>query len=382
MAVYDEYRRREMQMMQAQMAMGGGGGQQNYQDMMMQQQMQAYAAQNFQANGGFSNGSGIQAHDAFASQFFDSPGACDKSISQSTYSSFDIQSMDMSSIGANGFDAWNQSQMSNNNSLYASGLISTGSTANRSRGTHRSGAGGNGKSKSSKSALERKLEKVNEAHRRQQAAQALERQQRMMIQQQQMQMMNAVAEGLPQQQQVPTQNQHHRNRSAAQDNMASLNSFGFEAIEEDEITEASYKMSNLGFSEMDMTFNSSVLSIRSKSAPKLSRASENDGQSVGEGTGEDSTPAVNADEMKRSNSDGHEKRGMEEPNVNGITASSIFNQSLSSSNTSSSFSKSQSSMKMKMNASVNMDDFNESFKSMEMSCNNIAEERPNKAQKK
>ena len=43
--------------------------------------------------------------------------------------------------------------------------------------------------------------------------------------------------------------------------MTSLNSFGFEAIEEDELTEASYKMSNLGLSEMDMTFGSDVLSV-------------------------------------------------------------------------------------------------------------------------
>merc|ERR1719420_1230754 len=52
----------------------------------------------------------------------------------------------------------------------------------------------------------------------------------------------------------------HKHNMSSEHNMSSLHSFGFEAIEEDDITEASYKMSNLGLSEMDMTLGSDVLS--------------------------------------------------------------------------------------------------------------------------
>merc|ERR1719183_1394055 len=104
-------------------------------------------------------------------------------------------------------------------------------------------------------------------------------------------------------------------RRGTTENMASLNSFGFDAIEEDDITEASYKMSNLGLSEMDMTFSSDVLSVRSKSVPKM--------------------------------------RAKEDGDDGGVQGSSL--------------SSNESGFNKANNGKYNMDEFNESFKSMEMS---------------
>ena len=119
-------------------------------------------------------------------------------------------------------------------------------------------------------------------------------------------------------------------RRGTTENMASLNSFGFDAIEEDDITEASYKMSNLGLSEMDMTFSSDVLSVRSKSVPKMR----------GKEDGDDGDVA-----LKRSSSmDGDE---------GGVHGSSL--------------SSNESGFNKANNGKYNMDEFNESFKSMEMS---------------
>lgn len=314
-------------------------------------------------------------------------------------SSFDIQSMDMSSLG--GF-SWNQaSGMTNNHDM--SGRISTGSTQMTGR---------SGKSrKSGKSALERKLEKVNEAHRRQQLQEmqldnSNDKQQQQMPSQAQMLpqphphggIAVATAGGVAHQQQQQrspnnNNNTHHRpSRKFSQEhhNMSSLNSFGFEAIEEDELTEASYKMSNLGLSgmsEMDMTFGSSdVLSVRSKSAPKVrvssgesERGDENgngaSGKKKGSGGGNGRRAGSGTEEhpgsQKRSNSEGDAEGtppGVQKDGV-GVTASSVFNHSLSSATSgtsgSSLLSNKSSSMK-KSSHNLSMEDFNESFKSMEM----------------
>jgi len=142
-------------------------------------------------------------------------------------------------------------------------------------------------------------------------------------------------------------------------NMSSLHSFGFEAIEEDELTEASYKMSNLGLSEMDMTFGSDALSVRSKSEPKMRVGDEGEKQQVGERA---SMENDNSPEKRSNFADGAEVHAPDGNGKKGVTASRVFNQSLSSTSNSS-----KSSMKQKLRASnYSMEEFNESFKSMEM----------------
>lgn len=127
--------------------------------------------------------------------------------------------------------------------------------------------------------------------------------------------------------------------------MQSIGSFGFEAIDEDEVTEASCKLSNLAFSEMDMTFNNVVPSTRSKSAPNR-RTKEDHAEN---GT--------------------KQSEGSKAP----VTASSIFDQSLGANSLQSSFNKSSVSMRKGgfNNSNITMDDFNESFKSMDMEDNRV-----------
>ena len=282
--------------------------------------------------------------------------------------------------------------MMNNSNYNMSGMISTGSQRDgvnynpqggggmggmAGGGMGAGGMGGmGGQSKSKKSnkggmsALERKLERVNQAHRQQQA-----QHQMMMQQQQQQAMMQSGQQGGMAQQSGAVQGGHvanvtvptaggpngspskSKNRHAhthSQENMASLASFGFEAIEEDDITEASYKMSNLGFSEMDMTLGESMASIRSKSAPKMRRGEEKREEK------KNRRASDHFEETRRSNSAGDvEGPGTETNNSGGVAASSVFG-----SGTSSSLSK--SSMSLKKGLNMSMEDFNESFKSMEM----------------
>jgi len=352
----------------AQLGLSGGQyhGAQQQQQFANHQQQQYGGNNNIQNYHHQDNNAIGQDQDAFGDQHFNS---CDKTVS--TMSSFDVQSMDMSSLG--GF-SWNQSGYN------MSGLISTGSrndggafnASQRSSSNKKSNKSGGGKS-----SLERKLEKVNEQHRRQQM-QEMQRKQAQMMMMQGGGGGGGVQGGGPidvptaggaswqqQQQQVPTSN---RSRKYSQEhNMASLNSFGFEAIEEDDITEASYKMSNLGLSGMsgmDMTFASDILSIRSKSVPKMRVGSENNNKKKEEKEDgkKNRRASSNEEHLKRHSSDGDgtsSSGGGNKPAVE-VGVSSVFNQSLSStSNTSG------SSMSMKAKA-PNMDDFNESFKSMEM----------------
>mmetsp|Transcript_27875 Transcript_27875/g.52537 ORF Transcript_27875/g.52537 Transcript_27875/m.52537 type:complete len:966 (-) Transcript_27875:599-3496(-) len=353
-----------------------------------QQQQTQHAAQQ-QNNNSYRNdySNAIQAQEVFDRNF----NSCDKTVS--TMSSFDIQSVDMSSLGGL---SWREQSHSNYN---MSGLISTGSTqmsSNRHNNYNASGnntrrrdgagkSGAQGKS-NGKSALERKLEKVNDAHRRQQMQDVqLKTEQMPQAQDQVLQqpmphqphpqggITAATAGGVDQQQQQKRQrissnsssnnngiNNHGimRHSQEPNHNMSSLNSFGFEAIEEDELTEASYKMSNLGLSglsEMDMTIGSDVLSVRSKSPTKVRTSSQ--GES-GSGTkGGASRGKVITDQQKQSNSEGDSEEAPAR-----VTASNGFNHSLSST-------RSSGADVMNKKGSphnFSMEDFNESFKSMEM----------------
>mmetsp|Transcript_12732 Transcript_12732/g.29256 ORF Transcript_12732/g.29256 Transcript_12732/m.29256 type:complete len:738 (+) Transcript_12732:246-2459(+) len=266
-------------------------------------------------------GKDSQVEEAFDRQF----NSCDKTVS--TMSSFDIQSMDMSSLG--GF-SFNQSGYQSN-SNYNMSLISTGSAMSRGGGASR------------KSALERKLEKVNDAHRRevsrkQGLSQNRPKKQGPPIQHDPNYQPPVAANGVKSIS-VPTHRPStNRRKQTAQEvynssnmNMASLSSFGFEAIEEDDITEAaSYKMSNLGLglSEMDMTFSSDILSIRSKSVPKMRDSSEEGDKKP------TTTNQKNGKPKRRSSTDD----GRLQPSSDGPSKNPI-----------------------------DMDEFNESFKSMEFS---------------
>lgn len=299
-------------------------------------------------------------------------------------SSFDMQSMDMSSLG--GF-SWNQSAYN------TSGLISTGDntqTTHSSRynnynasGTIASNGGRGGaksKSKSKKSALERKLEKVNEKHHRQQMQEMQQKQQHAQASQGmihpaiEVPTVGGMAHQKQQQQKQNNNNQRSHKYSQENNMMASLNSFGFEAIEEDEHSKASeYKMSNLGLSglsEMDMTFSSDVMSVRSKSVPKM-REKSGDG-----GAGSGNVNRMASIEDSRSSQKRSSSVDVDGDSNAGITASSVFNQSLSSasersvgstSHKSSSMNNNNTNMKnYKSSLNMSMEDFNESFKSMEM----------------
>jgi len=355
--------------------------QQQYQQYLQQQQQQQQQNQNQEQFSPNYNQEDYNHPEAFADRHFN---ACDKTVS--TMSSFDMQSMDMSSLG--GF-SWNQSAYN------TSGLISTGDntqTTHSSRynnynasGTIASNGGKGGaksKSKSKKSALERKLEKVNEKHHRQQMQEMQYKQQHAQASQgmihptMEVPTVGGMAHQKQQQQQQKQNNNNQRSHKYSQENknmMASLNSFGFEAIEEDEHSKASeYKMSNLGLSglsEMDMTFSSDVMSVRSKSVPKT-REKSGDG---GAGSG-------NANRMASIEDSGSAQKRSSSVDVDGdsnagITASSVFNQSLSSASERSvgstshkSFSMNNNNVNMKnykSSLNMSMEDFNESFKSME-----------------
>lgn len=276
----------------------------------------------------FDQGKDSQVEEAFDRQF----NSCDKTVS--TMSSFDIQSMDMSSLG--GF-SFNQSGYQSN-SNYNMSLISTGSAMSRGGGASR------------KSALERKLEKVNDAHRREMSrkqglSQNRPKKEGPPIQHDPNYQPPVAANGVKSIS-VPTHRPStNRRKQSAQEvynssnmNMASLSSFGFEAIEEDDITEAaSYKMSNLGLSEMDMTFSSDILSVRSKSVPKMRDSSEEDDKNP------TTTNQKNGKPKRRSSTDDGNRL---QPYSDGPSA---LNHSMSS------------------KTPIDMDEFNESFKSMEFS---------------
>lgn len=355
-------------------------------------------------NDGGSNGA-VQAHEAFDDRHLNS---CDNKT-LSTMSSFDVHSMDMSSLG--GF-SWNQSNMSYNMS---SGPISfggstqvssggrhgnsgfdaaSGRSTNGSRGGMDGGSSGRGGG-GGLTALERKLARVNEAHQRQQAldmqmGQARDQQGAMatiphspvLTQQQQRQMtMNqdgaqrsaaaTTGGGEPQQQQ---RSPNHSRQHSRKYQDVSLNSFGFEAIDEDDddVTEASYKVSQLGLSEMDMTFTSDVLSIKSKSVTKR-RGSDEDEKNDDAGdrrvSMEGKPPAV---EGEKPSSDDNKvipseenAHGIEAAHHQHVNASRQSNHSLSSTG-SGSFSQKKVAAPSMGASSFSMDDFNESFKSMEV----------------
>ncbi|KAL7471729.1 hypothetical protein ACHAXS_012017 [Conticribra weissflogii] len=287
------------------------------------------------------------------SEAFDRFNPISSGASVSTMASFDVQSMDMSSIGNFSFNQstntfGGQSSRGDHNTSMMSGLISTGSQMSRG-----SMARAN---KQRKSALERKLEKVNREHRRQQAE---EMGKRKMVAKQQGGVGGSTItdQDLYQQQgtfQVPTLEEgrmkagssgnHHDYSFKSKMHDQSLNSFGFEAIEEDEMTEASYKLSNLGLSEMSMgtmTFNSDVLSIKSRADGGMKSSN-----------GSNSTKDPSVEGTKRS---GSEESASTDPK-NPITASSLFDQSVSSSVTS----------QKAANEAIDLANFNESFRSMDM----------------
>eukprot|EP00804_Cyclotella_cryptica_P020644 CCRYP_003469-RA/>CCRYP_003469-RA protein AED:0.30 eAED:0.30 QI:462/1/1/1/0/0.5/2/451/775 len=274
----------------------------------------------------------------------------DKTVS--TMSSFDVQSMDMSSLGGFSFtnhSLANQSQSQNLNVSAMSGLISTGSALSRS-GTSMA------RKKQSKSSLERKLEKVNEAHRRQQMEEMEKRRMQAML-----------AQGGDQAAfytEVPTK-KPSSNGAATKNNkggmMSSLTSFGFEDIaEEDNFEEASIKMSNLGLSEMEMTFSSDVFSVRSKVDQMRERSTD----------AKDTKPEA----VKRtspSGSDEHRRSpiaGVVPSNNgnNGITASSVFGSSIASEMTASNRDSMSSTASMKKTSEFDLDHFNESLRSMDL----------------
>jgi len=305
--------------------------------------------------------------------------ACDKTVS--TVSSFDAQSMDMSSLG--GF-SWNQSAYN------MSGLISTGDTTQGSQRYNPSvnnasgnmgnasgrgaGSGRGASSGSMKSRLERKLDKVNEQHRRQQMQEMQHKQQ-----DQQGMGYQGVAVQVPtaggmahqqQQQQMSAGNPRSRKYQESNNMMSSINSFGFEAIEEDEIgnDHSELKSSNFrfsGMSEMDMTFGSDLLSVRSKTVPKMSMSDEKKKQSA------EYHRASTAESLQeRTDSDGNVEGVAGNAGGPGLTASGILNQSISSNSASGSSARSyKSSMSTKTTINplnMSMEDFDESFKSMEM----------------
>ena len=277
-----------------------------------------------------------------------------------------------------------------------SGLISTGDNTQTTHSTcynnyNASGTnmgannGGRGstksKSKSKKSALERKLEKVNrrqqmqEMQCKQQPAQAPQG----MMHQGAIEVPTAGGVAHQKQQQQKQNNNNQRSHKYSQENsMASLNSFGFEAIEEDEHSKASeFKMSNLGLSgglsEMDMTFSSDVMSVRSKSVPKMREKSADGGAGSDNVVNRMASIEDSGSPQKRSSSAGNVDGDI---NQAGITASSVFNHSLSSASERSASSTSHKSSSMNNNSmntknhksslNMSMEDFNESFKSMEM----------------
>ncbi|KAL9184950.1 hypothetical protein ACHAXT_002727 [Thalassiosira profunda] len=313
-----------------------------YQQRMQQQQAQPTPQAYHQQQ------QGLAAQEVFGGNPFHS---CDKSVS--TMASFDIHSMDMSSMG--GF-SWNQSGMMTNphNASYNQSMISTGS-ANASQGRYGTTFASSPQSKKKASAggmsaLERKLEKVNEAHRQQKQRQAM-----VLLAQQQALLTGGGDANVS----VPTAQGPKEGSKSYKDHMQSQNSFGFEAIEEDDITHSSYKMSHLGLSEMDMTFASEkdLLSVRSKSAPK-SRA-------TGEAETETANRRASNDGTQRHKSDGDE----DAPAPEGVSAADVFGSHSSGSHSS------EHRNRRRMNMS--MEDFNESFKSMD-----VSEDRRSRGKKK
>ncbi|KAL7486152.1 hypothetical protein ACHAW6_011762 [Cyclotella cf. meneghiniana] len=282
--------------------------------------------------------------EAFNGRQYNPVISSDKTVS--TMSSFDVQSMDMSSLG--GFSIANhslaQSQSQNLNISAMSGLISTGSALSRS-GTSMA------RKKQSKSALERKLEKVNEAHRRQQMEEMEKRRMQAMLAQ--------VGDHDAFCTEVPTK-KPSATGAATKNNtggmMNSLTSFGFEDIaEEDHFEDASIKMSNLGLSEMEMTFSSDVFSVRSKVDQMRERPTDVT----------DLKPAA----VKRTSPSGSDEPARAVPSNNGnngITASSIFRSSIASEMTASNRDSMSSTGSTKKSSEFDLDHFNESLRSMDL----------------
>jgi hypothetical protein len=277
----------------------------------------------------------------FNGQQFNPVHSCDKTVS--TMSSFDVQSMDMSSLGGFSFANHSLAQNSHSQNLNVSamsGLISTGSAISRS------GTGMTSRAK--KSSLERKLEKVNEAHRLQQMEQLEKRRQAMQAQD-----ANRGDVCL----EVPTK----KSSKASKHNKAmtnSLASLGFEDIlEEDHNEENSIKMSNmsgLGLSEMDMTFNSDIFSIKSKVETSTKQ----------EPTLEDSKPEA----IKRKSSPGSSsKRNSPDQNSTAVPASSVFESSSDITNSHrSSMSTASNTGSLKKYSQFDLENFNESLRSMDL----------------
>lgn len=194
--------------------------------------------------------------------------------------------------------------------------------------------------RSKKSSLERKLEKVNEAHRRQQMEQLERRRQAVPAQQ------GDVCIEVPTKKSSdePKQNKEMAN---------SLASFGFEDIaEEDQYEESSVKMSNLGLSEMEMTFNSDIFSIKSKVDTLRETPPE-----------EDSKPKAT---KRKSSSDSDKKRSpVPDSKSGGVAASSVFDSDISESNPRGSMSIA-SNGSVKKSYQLDMDNFNESLRSMDL----------------
>jgi hypothetical protein len=142
--------------------------------------------------------------------------------------------------------------------------------------------------------------------------------------------------------------------------MSSLTSFGFEDIaEEDQYEEASIKMSNLGLSEMEMTFSSDVFSVRSKVDQMRERSS--DARDVKPAAVKRTSPS-SSDERRSPTAGGVPSNN----GNNGITASSVFGSSIASEMTASNRDSMSSTASMKKSSEFDLDHFNESLRSMDL----------------
>lgn len=328
-------------------SLGGGHQQGQYSQNRSQNQQQQYSQnqQQYQQCYPVNDDNYVPSSDeVFNGQQFNPVYSCDKTVS--TMSSFDVQSMDMSSLG--GFSFTNhslaQSHNQNLNMSAMSGLISTGSALSRS-GTSMA------RKKQTKSSLERKLEKVNEAHRRQQMEEMEKRRIQAMRAQGDQGQGSALCFEVPTKKSsgVPKNNKGMMN---------SLTSFGFEDIaEEEQYEEASVKMSNLGLSEMEMTFNSDVFSVKSKVDKIRDRESSPEDK-----------PA------KRKSSTGSDERKRSPPsdvpakldNRVATSASSVFGSSIGSEITGSNRGSMSSMGSKQFPAKFDLDNFNESLRSMDL----------------
>lgn len=304
--------------------------QQHYQQRQPQNQQQPVNINNFDQY------SQRVIQEAFNGQHFHS---CDDDKTINTMSSFDAQSMGMSMSTLGGFD-WNQSQMSmlTNSNYNMSGLMSTSSHK-----TSKSRRKGGASDKIPASKLERKLEKVNSAHRRQQEERARQRQN--------------------ESESATADDRAARRSSAAGHGRHTMSSLNFDAIEEDELFNSSnFKLSNMGLSNlsaMDMTFNESMMSLRGNSEVPVAEEDADHRDSVARG----STDKSRGKDIGRSSA-GAEKQ---------FTAQRLAGADKESRDKSSSTAR-----KDKSAASHNfsMEDFGESFRSMDMEDRAAPPSRP------